>query len=252
MARRWSTWKTLLPMLAWIVLLAALPWWLGLPLLLAPSAAILLVPHRLAPEHVLLIRRGLHWGLPGLAFALLRTLGGDAFAWGAALLVVLAGYTLLAGLEAWLDRRQRRAPVAPAAVSAEWPELALAPDGPVAEIIELQLPGWLPAGEDVVDPHGGHVACREDGCHFTDGHRVDGVGTSTGYAQIGFSPGGRWFAARMADDSVLTLWDRGHDRQHRLRGWRLCGWYCEQPWLIRHDGDLPLALPAVLGCDDED
>ncbi|MFC5527142.1 hypothetical protein ACFPPA_15485 [Rhodanobacter ginsengisoli] len=241
-------WKTLLPMLAWIVLLAVLPWWLGLPLLLASAATLWLVPHRLAPEHVMLIRRGLHWGLPGLAFALQRTLGGDAFAWGAALLAVLAGYTLLAGLEAWLDRHQRRTP---AAASAEWPELALAPTGPTAEIIELQPPGWQSASEDIADPHGGHVTCREDGCHFADGHRVDGVGTPPGFAQVGFSPGGRWFAARMADDSVLTLWDRQHDRQHRLRGWQLCGWYREQPWLIRRNGDMPLALPAVLGRDDD-
>ncbi len=217
MAWRWPTCKTLLPMLAWIVLLAALPWWLDLPLLLAPAATILLLPHRLAPEHVQLIRRGLHWGLPGLAFALQRTLGGDAFAWGAALLAVLAGYTLLAGLEAWLDRHQRRAPAAPVAVSAEWPELALAPDGPLAEIIELQSPAWLSASEDLVDPHGGHVACREDGCHFADGRRVDAVDMPTGFAQALFNPGGRWFAARLADDSVLTLWDRQRESTSAAR-----------------------------------
>lgn len=251
MAWHWPTWKTLLPMLAWIVLLAALPWWLGLPLLLAPAATLLLLPQRLAAEHVSLIRRGLHWGLPGLAFALPRTLGGDAFAWGAALLAALVGYTLLAGLEAWLDRHQRRAPT-PARAAAEWPELALAPNGPATEIIELQVPEWQSASEDGVDPHGGHVACRQDGCHFADGHRVDAIGTPTGFAQVGFSSGGHWFAARMADDGVLTLWDRRHDRQYRLRGWLLCGWHREQPWLIRRDGDMPLSLPAVLGRDDED
>ena len=139
-ALRWPGWNIVLPLLAWMVLLALLPWWLGLPLLFALAAVVLLLQHRLAAGHAASIRRGLRWGLPGVLFALQRTLGGDAFAWGAALLGALAGYTLLAGLEAWLDRGQRRDPSA--ALSPEWPELAMAPIGPAAEIIELQLPAW--------------------------------------------------------------------------------------------------------------
>ena len=87
---------------AWLFL-AALPWWLGLPLLLAIAAALVAAGERLhagAPW----LRLGLRWGLPGVSFAVQRALGGDAFAWAMALLGALVGYTLLAGLEAWLDR----------------------------------------------------------------------------------------------------------------------------------------------------
>ena len=241
--RRWPTWRAALARAAWLVLLALLPWWLGLPLLLALAAGVTLLQHRLADMHAALIRRALRWGLPGVLFALQRALGGDAFAWGAALLGALAGYTLLVGLEAWLDRELHRAPAA--APSAEWPELAMAPIGPAAEIIELQPPAWQTATDDLVDPLGGHVVYREGAYRFEIGERIDGVGT-----QAAFSPGGRWFAARLHNDRGVLLWDRQRERQHRLRGWQLGGWYREQPWLLRRDDDMPLALSAVLGEDD--
>ena len=245
--RRRPAWNTLLPALAWLVLLAWLPWWLGLPLLLALVAIVVLLQHRLAVEHVELIQRGLRWSLPGVLFALQRSLGGDAFAWGAALLGALAGYTLLAGLDAWLARDQHGAPVSAAAASAEWPELAMAPIGPVAEIIELQVPVWQRVADGIVDPHGGRVDYRDGGYGFDNGRMMANAGEFAG-----FSPTGRWFVARMINDGGIMLWDRKRNHQHRLRGWQLCGWYREQPWLIRRDGDMPLALSAVLGRDDED
>jgi hypothetical protein len=241
--RRWPAWRGVLPLAAWLALLALLPWWLGLPVLLALAAVVTLLQHRLAEEHAALTRRALRWGLPGVLFALQRALGGDAFAWGAALLGALAGYTLLAGLEAWLDRALRRAPAA--APSAEWPELAMAPIGPAAEIIELQPPAWRIVTDELVDPLGGRVVYRDGAYLFEAGERIDGVGT-----QAAFSPGGRWFAARLHNDRGVLLWDRQRERQHRLRGWQLGGWYREQPWLLRRDDDMPLALPAVLGEDD--
>jgi hypothetical protein len=244
-APRWPGWNTVLPALAWLVLLAALPWWLGLPLLLALAAVVVLLQHRLAGEHVVLIRQALRWGPPGVLFALQRALGGDAFAWGAALLGALAGYTLLAGLEAWLDRDLRRAPPAPESV--EWPELARAPIGPAAEIIELQLPLWLRADDGLIDPSGGHVNYRAGSHLFDDGSSIDGAAP-----QAAFSPAGRWFAARMAGDRGTVLWDRERNQRHRLRGWQLCGWYREQPWLSHREGDMPQALSAVLGDRGED
>ena len=244
-ASRWPGWNIVLWALAWAVVLALLPWWLGLPLLFALVAALLLLQHRLAGEHAALIRRGLRWGLPGVLFALQWTLGGDAFAWGAALLGALAGYTLLAGLEAWLDRARRRDPAVTS--SAEWPELAMAPMGPTAEIIELQVPTWQSAAEGLTDPLADRVEYRDGTVLFADGSGVDGV---TPHAA--FSPAGRWFVAYMPNDRGIVLWDRERQRRHNLRGWQLCGWYREQPWLNRRAGDMPLALPAVLGQDDED
>jgi len=241
-ASRWPGWNTVLPPLAWLALLALMPWWLGLPLLLALASVAAFLQHRLAGEHAVLIRRALRWGLPGVLLALQRALGGDAFAWGAALLGALAGYTLLAGLEAWLDRDLRRAPPMPESESAEWPELARAPIGPVAEIIELQVPLWLRAGDGLIDPSGNRVDYGDGRCLFADGSAIDGVTT-----QAAFSPGGRWFAACMIGDRGTVLWDRERNQRHRLRGWRLIGWYREQPWLSRREGDMPQALSAALG-----
>ncbi len=95
------------------------------------------------------------------------------------------------------------------------------------------------------------VHCGPDGCQFDDGERVDAPKTSGGFAQVGFSPQAHWFAACAPDRHALVLWDRQRDRQHRLHGWKLSGWYREQPWLSRRDGDMPLALHAVLGDDDK-
>jgi len=240
--RRRSAWRGVLPLAAWLALLALLPWWLGLSLLLALAIAVTILQHRLAAEDARLIRRALRWGLPGMLFALQRALGGDAFAWGAALLGALAGYTLLAGLEAWLDRARRRAPAAP---SAEWPELAMASIGPPAEIIELQPPAWQPAADGLLDPLGGRVRYQDGAYLFEAGERIGGVD-----AQAAFSPCGRWFAARTDGGSGVLLQDRQRERQHRLRGWQLAGWHRGQPWLVRRGDDMPQALSAVLGEDD--
>jgi hypothetical protein len=245
MARRWPVWNLLLPALAWLTLLAVLPWWFGLPLLLALAAIVLVLQQRLADEHAALIRRALRWGLAGLLFTLQRSLGGDAFAWGAALLGALAGYTLLAGLEAWLDRDLRRSPVA--VPTAEWPELANAPIGPPAEIIELQPPVWQRSGDAWTDPCGGGVDHRGGSYLFADGSVIADAGPPAA-----FSPAGRWFAARSSTGRGVVLWDRERDRSHRLRGWQLCGWYREQPWLIRREGDMPQPLSAVSGQQEEE
>ncbi|MEO5830897.1 MAG: hypothetical protein ABIQ36_10050 [Rhodanobacter sp.] len=238
--RQWPAWRARWSGPAWLVLLAILPWWLGLPMLLALAAVAGLLEHRLTDAHAVLIRRALRWGLPGMLFALQRRLGGDVFAWGAALLGALAGYTLLAGLEAWLDRERRRAPAA--ASSAEWPELALAPSGPPARIIELQPVLWQLLASCVVDPLGGEMLCIDGNCQFASGERIEGVGEA-----ITFSPCGRWFVAQLRGGRRLLLWDRQSQRQHRLRGWQLAGWHDEQPWLSRGDHAMPLALPVALG-----
>ena len=249
MARRLPRWTAALYTMAWLALLALMPWWLGLPILLALAAAAALLQQRLAQRHATVIRHALRWGLPGWLLALQHALGGDAFAWGAALLGALSGYTLLAGLEAWLDRDLRRATSAPVA---DWSELARAPIGPPAKIIELLPPAWHAAPGEVADPLGGVVHVAADGCRFADGARVDVPNGSGGFAQVAFSPDGRWFAARIRGRPVLLLWDRQRDRGHRLRGWQLSGWQRDQPWLSRREGAMPLALSAVLGRDADE
>jgi hypothetical protein len=232
----------------WLVLLAALPWWLGLPLLLA-LAAILWVPAERLGAQTGRIRAALRWGLPGVLFAGQRALGGGALAWTMALLGALAGYTLLAGLEAWLDRDRRRRPPAAPPVP-EWPGLAMASIGPAAAIIELQSPQWRQAEAAFDDVRGGQVHWQAQGANggryrFADGTILDGAG-----ARCCFSPDGRWFAAGGGCDT--TLWDRDRGRIHRIRGWRLWGWHEGQPWLSRDDSTPPRALKDALELADPD
>ncbi len=234
-----------LPALTWLLLLALLPWWLGLPLLLSLAAVLLVLHHRMAGDHVVLLRRSLRWGLPGVLLALAWSLGGDAFAWGAALLGALAGFTLIAGLEAWLDRELRRDDAA--AASADWPELAWAPIGPAARIIELQPAQWRVAGDVLDDPLGGQLSYRLGSYRFAEGGGIDDAGP-----HASFSPSGRWMAARMHGDRGVALYDRERGKTYRIRGWHLCGWHDEQAWLLRREGDMPLSLAAVLGRDADE
>lgn len=214
----------------WAGLLALLPWWLGLALLLALTALAIAAAHR-AAHYGDICRRGIEWGLLGLLFAVQRTLGGDLLAWIVALLGGLAGFSLLAGLQSWLDRAAHHAPILPA-VTAEWPELALAPIGPVATLIELTPPAWQ-AESEVNDPYGGAVTRHDGGYHFADGRRIAGDGACC------FSPDGGWFVAAAADGSIRSLWDRARDRVHHPRGWILCGWHAGQPWLNRNAHSMP-------------
>lgn len=231
MQKRWL-------LLGWSLLTAALPWWLGLPLLLSFAALAMLLQHRLDAENLAAIRRALRWGLVGLLVAVFRAWGGDALGVVAAMLTALAGFTLLAGLDAWLDRDQRRSSEPPS--EAEWPELARRPLGPPAKIIELIPPQWQATDQSWADPLGDTVIFREGGFDFGPGDRVEDV-----TAMAAFSPTGRWFAARMPHARGVVLWDRQHDRQRRLSGWQLCGWHDDQPWLSRHEDDPPQPLPGA-------
>jgi len=217
---------------AWLLALALAPWWLGLPLLLAIAAVLLFATDRLE-GHEPLLRRALRWGLPGVLFALQRALGGDAFAWAMALLGALAGFTLLAGLEAWLDRGRREKVAQPEL--RDWPSLALAPVGPGAVVVELVPPQWSEGS--CLDPRGGEARWEAGRFVLTDAtvERVQVRGS--------FSPDGRWFVA--CTSRGLVLLDREHGRNYRLRGWELCGWH-DGPWLARGTGPA-LAWREVLG-----
>lgn len=218
--------------LAWLVLVALLPWWLGLPLLLSLAGVAVLLQRQLGSADLQRLRRALRWGLPGLLMVIVRALGGNAFAWVVALVAALAGFTVLAGVEAWLDRDARRAPAAPE--DTEWPELARAPIGPTARIIELQPPNWSATTRGLIDPRGERLVFHHNSFHFDDGSVIEDVDD-----EAGFSTDGDWFFARMTNGGGIVLWDRQRDRQHRWRGWDLCGWYGVEPWLISGDDGVP-------------
>jgi hypothetical protein len=167
-------------------------------------------------------------------FATQRALGGDAFAWAMALLGALVGFTLLAGLEAWLDRGRREKVAEPEL--RDWPSLALAPIGPGALVVELVPPQWTEGS--CLDPRGGEA--RWEGGRFVLG---DGATVERVQARASFSPDGRWFVACTPRGVVLL--DRGHGRSHRLRGWELCGWH-DGPWLAHGTGPA-MAWREVLG-----
>ncbi|MFC4525375.1 hypothetical protein ISN76_03905 [Dyella halodurans] len=233
-----------LPALAWAALLALCPWWMGLPLLLLLAVGAVVFARRIV-HYAALCRRGLRWGLPGLLFAVQRALGGDLVAWGAALLGALVGFSLVALMESLLDRRVRRAPYGSPAPA--WQDMALAPMGPPAQIIELSRAAWCEAGDAFADPGGEPVHYqageRDRGRYvFAKGRVIDNVSP-----RCCFGPGGRWFVASLPEGRGDTLWDRQADRLHRLSGWELCGWEGEQPWLARSPDGVPTSLHEVLG-----
>ncbi|WP_266170020.1 hypothetical protein [Dyella subtropica] len=238
-----SSWSlhTLLSLLlaaSWLVLLALLPWWLGLVLLLGLALGAAVYARR-SVQYAEGCRRGLKWGLPGLLFAVQRAMGGDLLAWGAALLGALVGFSLVALLESLLFHRvQHRAT---ATVQPEWSELALAPVGPAAHIIELQSIAWREANGVIVDPRGGTANYEAGSYRFTD------RGFDRLSARYCFSPGGRWFAAQLPDGRGDVLWDRDAGKLHRLHGWHLYGWEGGQPWLSRQVDGMPVNLHEVLG-----
>jgi hypothetical protein len=229
---------------AWTVLLAWLPWWLDLPLLLAVAIALLISAHGLG-AYTPLLRRALRWGLPGLLLAGLRALDRGPVAWVVLLLGALIGFSLLVLLESWLDRGRPRVP-SPSS-SAEWGELALAPVGPAAAIIELQSPAWLSIEHGLADPRGGELHYAERSLLLANGRRIEGV-----ESRCCFSPDGRWLAVGLTGGRGLCLHDRQCDKQYRLRGWRLYGWQAGEPWLSRGEDRAPLALGHVLGRDDSE
>lgn len=234
-----------LPAASWAVLLALSPWWAGLPLLLLLALGAVMFDRRIAP-YATLCRHGLRWGLPGLLFALQRALGGDLLAWGAALLGALVGFSLLVLLESLLDHRVRRTPAG--RMTPEWSELALAPVGPPARIIELARASWQDAAAgNLADPAGAAVRYEAHGGGrgryvFAQGRSIERAGP-----RCCFGPGGRWFAACQAGRRGTVLWDRQADRIHRLAGWALSGWEGEQPWLARGSDGVPVSLHEVLG-----
>lgn len=226
------------------LLLALLPWWLGLPLLLALMTALPLLQSRLLPAQEGFLRGALRWALAGWLLALLWELGGGAMAWLAALLGALAGCTLLAGLDAWLDRDLRREAVAPP--PAEWPASMLDAD-PSADalqadsIIELEAPQWCGVDEAATASFSALATWHGDGYCLADGTQLMNV-----QCQACCSDDGRWFVARIDPPEGVALWNVERRRLHRLGGWQLCGWYRDQPWLQRDEQDVPVPLSTVL------
>ncbi|BFI95324.1 MAG: hypothetical protein RSP_08340 [Rhodanobacter sp.] len=236
--RRWPAW---LPALAGLLLLACLPWWLGLPLLLACAWALCWRAGRFAAP----LRRGLRWALAGWLLAIWRGFGADAQALLWSLLAALAGYSLLVLLESWLGRgRSGEALHAP---TSEWSELAQAPIGPTDTLIELRPPSWRALAQGAADPLGGRLHWRQGAAQLAEGRAIAGVEPC-----CDFSDDGRWLALPMADHGGLWLLDRRRDRCHRLRGWQLAGWHGGQPWLSRGDERMPMPLAHALGRDEDD
>ena len=236
--------KQWLPLVGAGILLALLPWWLGLPLLLASIAVLPLLQPRLLPAQLRVLRHGLRWALAGWLLALLRELGADALAWLATLLGALAGYTLLAGLDAWLDRDLAREPVHQP--SAEWPESMLGTvasvDPAVGEsIIELDAPRWSGESGAKTDAFSTIATWQGNGYCLVDGTQLMNV-----QPVACCSDDGRWFVARIDSPAGVALWNIERRRMHRLHGWQLCGWHRNQPWLQRDELDPPSPLSTVL------
>lgn len=236
---RWPAW---LLVIAWMVLLACLPWWVGLPLLLALAAIQLAQLPRLQ-RYSGVLRRALRWGLAGLLVASYLAFGHHALGLTLAMLAALAGFSLLVLLESWLDRKPQRN-MGMAAASPEWSELALAPIGPSETLIELQAPNWIALDGGSVDAPDGAIMLEAHSCSIGSGTRIENV-----EPQVSIAPGRCWLAWPMTAWRGVVLYDRAHGRQYRLRGWQLYGWHADEAWLSHSEEQPPLALSHVLGQD---
>ena len=237
--RRWPIWLTAI---AWALLLACLPWWVGLPLLVgfaATQAAQLPRLHR----YVGILRSALRWGLVGVLVAGYRAIDGHALALTLMLLAALVGFSLLVLLESWQDRKPLRN-AAIAAASPEWHDMALAPIGPAAAIIELQPPVWFDLDSSADGVPIDVTWTAERNCRIGARARIEHI-----EPRICMAPGQDWLALPITADHGVVLYDRVHDRQYRLRGWQLYGWGAGEAWLSRSDDQPPLALSHVLGQD---
>ncbi|MET3652704.1 hypothetical protein [Dyella japonica] len=233
----------MLPAAAWTCVVALLPWWLGLSLVLLSAFGAVVFDRRVV-RYAEWCRRALRWGLPGLLFAVQRALGGDLLAWGAALLGALVGFSLVVLMESLLDHRVRRTPAAKA--TPEWSELAMAPIGPPAHIIELARANWQEATGECIDAAG---VARFEASGEGRGRYVFAQGQIIDQASPRYciSPGGRWFAANLPGGRGEVLWDRHGGHIHRLTGWQLSGWDGDQPWLAQGNDGVPAPLHEVLG-----
>jgi hypothetical protein len=240
--RGWLTW---LSAIAWALLLAVIPWWADLPLLLG-LAAIQVTPWPRWHQHDRIVRLALRWGLAGLLIASYRALEPHPSALVLTLLVALAGFSLLVLLESWQDHKTLRSPTI-AAAAPEWSELALAPVGPAAVIIELQPPVWheldgsgdgMPRDELSIDGHS----------RAMDGRiRMEHV-----EPRVSVAPAQNWLAWPISGGRGVVLYDCVHEQPYRLRGWQLYGWHAGEAWLSRSDDQPPLSLSHVLGQDQRE
>jgi hypothetical protein len=237
--RRWPFW---LGAVAWGLLMACMPWWIDLPLLLALAATQWAQVPRLRPYGGI-VRRALRWGFAGLLVASYRAFGGHALGLTFTLLVALLGFSLLVMLESWQDRKPVRSK-ALADEAPEWQDMALAPVGPAAVIIEVSAPVWTAL--DGPDPHlPADMTQLGEHSWRVGGHaRLDHV-----EPRVSIAPEQGWLAFPIAAGRGVVLYDLAHDRQYRLRGWQLYGWHAQEAWLTRSEDQAPLALSHVLGQD---
>lgn len=236
---RWPAW---LPAMLWMLLLACLPWWAGLPLLLALAAIQLAQLPRLQ-HYGRALRYALRWGLVGVLAASYLAFDHRALGLTFTMLAALAGFSLLMLLESWQRRTPQRHAAAAAAVP-EWRELALAPIGPADTLIELEPPHWL-----LLDSTPGELPAEvvwpgTNSCQVGQGPRIESI-----EPQVCVAPGQRWFAWPMTTWRGVVLYDRACSKVYKLRGWHFYGWHGSEAWLTRGDDQAPMALSHVLGQD---
>ncbi|RUL71467.1 hypothetical protein [Dyella choica] len=237
--RRWPAW---LPVVAWTLLLAWMPWWAGLPLLLVLAAVQLMQLPRLQ-RHNGMFRRALRWGFAGALIAGFGAFDNHGLGLTLTAVAALAGFSLLVLLESWQDHKPQRS-AAIAAASPEWSELALAPIGPSGTLIELQAPRWIAL--DGTATNIPEDVAMTDACSC----RVGAVTSIENVEpRVSVAPDRRWLAWPMEAWRGVVLYDRAHDKQYRLRGWQLYGWQAGEAWLSRNEEQPPLALSHVLEQD---
>jgi len=255
-ALAWLTVQLLL-ITAWIALLAHLPWWIGLGVLLALDAATVWSRRRAfgTADQWLLFYGAL--GLIGLALSLAQAIGG-VWGWAIAAVAAVAGF-------AWKLYLMQRFDL-PRGVSkqADVPSLALA-SAQATPRRETETPTsvtpvhWRQAGEAATREEREAIWQRGEPVYQVNGEIRFGPSTgdylwpdgSVVIAQAGsgyaISDDGHWFVASSPvghPGRCDYLYDRARRLLYRLPAWELRGWSERGPWLAE-PGKPPVLLDRI-------
>jgi hypothetical protein len=254
----------LLLVAAWIGLLAYLPWWSVLALLLTLDAACVWCSRRTlgTADQWLLFYGAL--GLAGLAISLAQAHGGSLWGWLIGVAAACIGFVWKLYLMQRFDLPRRASKTAVAEA-----EPIAAP--PIAAPIEITEPAsllpvhWREAEEANTRAAREAIWQRGEPVYVINGEIRFGPATGDylwpdGAAVMGWagsryamSDDGRWFVAAppVAHREICdALYDRTSRLVYDLRSWEIHGWSEQGPWLAR-PGEAPMSLDrtGVIGTD---
>ena len=249
----------LLLVAAWVALLAYLPWWSVLALLLALDAMSVWCGRRaLGTADQWLVFYGA-LGLIGLAISLARAIGESWWAWLIGIAIAGVGFVWKLYLMQRFDLPRRTSTTEAAKTG------SVAPPKETIEPASLQPVYWLDADEASTRAGREAIWQRGEPVYLVNGEIRFGPATGdylwpdgaavTGQAggSYAVSDDGRWFVASSPvgyPGSCDYLYDRTSRLMYELPSWEIRGWSEHGPWLgKRGEASMALDRTGVVGMD---